>query len=151
MYQLGNYFRRGLAYCLYSHVHVYTIQHINLSQNCMSFIFNCICNILIQVIKTILMLGYTCNEQPPYKRAIRSIDQFSNFLAPKVGIKKILNINNFRLKQGTIHPISLTVYDLPIFVDWLPSLICSDFNCVRPTHFLIVCTLSENENNIFMA
>ena len=29
--------------------------------------------------------------------------------------------------------------------------ICSDFNFVRPTHFLIVCTLSENENNIFMA
>ena len=67
MYQLGNYFRRGLAYCLYSHVHVYTIQHINLSQKTLLIVcpfYSTVCNILIQVIKTILMLGYTCDEQP---------------------------------------------------------------------------------------
>ena len=63
------------------------------------------------------------------KRAIRSINQFSNFLAPKVDIsRKLAFKTNFRLKQCTIYPFfcnsvrsthiyffpDFTVYDLPI-------------------------------------
>ena len=80
------------------------------------------------------------------KRAIRSINQFSNFFALNVDIsrkplsKHISDFNSTRSIQ-----FSLTVYGLPIFV------FCSDFKCIRPTHILIVRTLSENEINNFTA
>ena len=95
MRQLGNHFSIILVYCLY----IYTLILFSIPiplyfsfitlLNCISFLFNCFEhfeNVFLFKLSKNVMLGHTGNNNRHEKRAIRSIYQFSNFLAQKVDI-----------------------------------------------------------------
>ena len=86
-----------------------------------------------------LSKGYTGNEQPPWKTCNKIDITVKKLLSAKRGyLKKITFKTNFRLQQCTIYPFFFSS------VRFTHIYFCSDFKCVRLTHFLIVRTQINN-------
>lgn len=140
-------FCSSLIYCL----HMYTFILISIYYPVISFIYKfaklCFFSTVLNILKMcsyqkIVILGFVGNEQSPRKMCNKIDQSVKQLLGAKCTfVMKITFKTNFRLQQCTIYLFFfLTVYGLT-FSD-LP---------VTAQPFHIVCTLSENQINTFMA